>query len=161
MMLVGLGAALVTVRYGRLGPFEGELGAPSLESGVREDIRRESERAVRYEREFTIIAVRQTAGPSVRWNAAIRRVDDVIVCRRGLFLLLLPETSSDGAINLLRRVREMYGATLEAAIVICPDDGRSDDAISAQLLSLIREARRPNEVVVRQNGSIESLTLLA
>jgi hypothetical protein len=159
LVIVGLGAALVTVRYGRLGPFEGEFGAPSLEAQVREDILRESDRAVRYGRELTIVAVRQTGGAPVLWTSAVRRVDDVFECRRGLFVLLLPETSSEGALNLLRRVRELYSATLEGAMVVCPNDGRTGDEISAQLLSLIREARRPNEVIVRLNGSIESLPL--
>lgn len=159
LVVVGLGAALVTVRYGRLGPFEGELGAPSLETRVRDDILRESERAVRFAREFTIVAVRQTSGTPVLWTSAVRMVDDVVECRRGLLLLMLPETSSEGAVALLRRVRELYTATLEAAIVVCPEDGRTGDAIAAQLLTLIREARRPNEVVVRLNGSIEFLSL--
>lgn len=161
MIVIILGATLVTIRYGRLGPFHGEFGMPTLESRVREVIARETERAVRYDREFTIVAVRQTSGAPVRWASVLRRVDDIIVCRHHTFLLMLPETSSEGALNLLRRARELYSATLEAAIVACPEDGRSGDVVSLQLLELVRAARQPNEVIVRQNGSIESLSLVA
>jgi hypothetical protein len=161
LIIMGLGAALVTIRYGRLGPFQGEFGSPRLETDVRTEIGRETERAVRYGRCFTVVAVRQTAGPAVRWSSVVRRVDDVVTCRGNLRLLFLPETDPEGALDLLRRARELYSATLEAALVACPDDGRSGDDISLQLLALVREARRPNEVVVRQHGTIESVTLLA
>jgi hypothetical protein len=96
----------------------------------------------------------------VRWVSAVRSVDDVVECRRGLFLLLLPETSSEGASNLLHRVRELYAATLEASIVVCPGDGRTGDEIVSTLLGLIRETRQPNEVAMRNGGTTTFLSLI-
>ena len=161
LVIVGLGAALVTVRYGRLGPFEGELGTPSTETQVRDELLREADRAARYNRELSIVAVRQMGGAPVLWTSAGRRVDTVFPCRRGLFVLLLPETSSEGAVNLLRRVRELYAATLEATILVYPGESRTGDDAAAQLLAMVREARQPNEVVVRSNGTTDVLSLNA
>lgn len=157
LMIVGLGSALVVARYGRLGPFDGQFGSPRLEVALHDQIVREAERARRYGREFALVAVRQRGGKPVRWTAVVRRVDDVIVCRRGTTVLVLPETTGDGALNLLRRVRELYGATLDGAIVACPRDGRTGEDLALLLLELVRQRTGPNEVAVERPGVIETL----
>jgi hypothetical protein len=160
LIIIGLGAALVVIRYGRLGPFQGEFGSPTLENRLREEIVRETERATRYGRAFTLVAVRQTGGKPVQWSSAVRRVDDVVSCRRDFHMLFLPETSPDGALDLLRRARELYSATLDAAIVSCPEDGRSGDDLALRILDAVRTARQPNQVLIRRGDQLDSLPLV-
>jgi hypothetical protein len=161
MIVVGLGGALVTVRYGRLGPFEGELGSPGVEAGVREQLVRETGRAMRFGREFTIVAVRTPKRYKVDWVRNVRVVDQVIPCRRGLVLILLPETTVEGALMLLRRVTTSSPQPLRAAIINWPRDGHTGDELATQLLSLIREQVHPGEVVMRAGSGVMAQPIVA
>ncbi|MGH9173913.1 MAG: hypothetical protein ACRD1H_06130, partial [Vicinamibacterales bacterium] len=155
LAIVGIGAALVTVRYGRLGPFEGEFGPPKLETMLLERIQRETERAARYEREFSILAVRQSRGVD-HWRSSVRGVDDMIPCRRGITIMLLPETSRDGALALLQRVTTQAGVPIQAALVNCPADGRNVDALAETLLRLVRQSALPGQVIFCSQDAVDA-----
>lgn len=158
LLLIGLGAALVTVRIGRIGPFEGELGPLRLEMDLRDRIVSEADRAARYDRDFSILAVRQ-AGAAERWSSTVRSADDLVVCRRGLVILLLSETSRGGALMLLRRAMMESPAPVQAALVSAPLDGRGGDELLDALLRLVRESAQPGAVVMRGAEAVESLPI--
>lgn len=161
MIVIGLGIALVIVRYGRLGPYDGEFGPPRLEADLRERMMRETERAVRYGRDLTVLAVRQESGQPVSWNAHVRTVDAVVACRKGVTLLLLPETSRDGALLMLRRVSVSATTMFHAALVSAPADGRTGDDLSMHLLRLVRQSTKPGHVALRTHGAVETLPISA
>ncbi len=158
LLVIGLGAALVTVRIGRLGPFEGELGSLRLEMDLRDRIMREADRATRYDRDFSVLAIRQ-AGAAERWREAVRGADDMVACRRDLVILLLPETSRGGALMLLRRAMMESPAPVQAALVSAPLDGRTGDELLDSLLVLVRESAKPGAVVMRGSEAVESLPI--
>jgi hypothetical protein len=161
MVVIGIGAALVAFRYGRLGPFAGELGPPTLEADVRERIQRETLRAARSGRDFTVLAVRQESGSAIAWGAIVRGVDQVIRCRHGLVLVLLPETSPDGALMLLRRVTSTAAVDVYGALVNSPRDGVTGPVVCQELARLLRESNRPGTVLVRGSGVVEALSIAA
>ncbi len=157
-LVIGIGAALVTVRIGRIGPFEGELGSLRLEMDLRDRIMREADRAIRYDREFSILAIRQP-GAADHWRSTVRGADDMIVCRRGLYILLLPETSRGGTLMLLRRAMMKSASPVQAALVSAPIDGRTGDELLDALLVLVREFSQPGKVVMRGPEAVESLPI--
>lgn len=158
LLIVGVGSALVTVRVGRLGPFEGELGSLRLEMDLRDRIMREADRAARYDRDFSILAIRQP-GAAERWRSTVRGADDLVVCRRGLVILLLPETSRGGTLMLLRRSMMESPAPVQAALVSSPLDGRGGDELLDALLVLVRESAQPGKVVMRGPETVEALPI--
>jgi hypothetical protein len=147
MLIIGLGAALVVVRYNRLGPFQGELGPPRLERSLRERIDREANRAARYGHPLTIVVMWRGQGPAIAWATIVRNVDIVIPCRKGVTLLLLPETDPDGACGLLARVNTAE-APVQAALVSSPADGRTGDELSRHMLLLVRRGLVPGHVAM-------------
>lgn len=158
LLAIGLGGALVTLRIGRLGPFEGELGSMRLEMDLRDRIMREADRATRYDRDFSILAIRQP-GAADRLREAVRTADDMVICRRGMVILLLPETSRGGALMLLRRAMLEWPAPVQAALVSAPLDGRTGDELLESLMTLIREAAKPGNVVMSGPEVVESLPI--
>jgi hypothetical protein len=160
LLLIGLGGALVTIRIGRIGPFEGELGSLRLEMDLRDRIMREADRASRYDRDFSVLAIRQ-AGAAERWRDAVRGADDMIACRRDLVILLLPETSRGGALMLLRRAMMESPVPVQAALVSAPLDGHTGDELLDALLVLVRESAQPGAVVMRGPDSVEALPISA
>jgi hypothetical protein len=157
-LIIGLGAALVTVRIGRIGPFEGELGSLRLEMDLRDRVMREADRAIRYDRDFSIIAIRQP-GAEERWRSTVRGADDIISFRRGLIILLLPETSRGGALMLLRRSMMDSPAPIQAALVSAPLDGRSGDELLDALLALVRESSQQGKIVMLGADTVEALPI--
>jgi hypothetical protein len=158
LLIIGLGGALVTLRIGRIGPFEGELGSLRLEMDLRDRIMREADRASRYDRDFSILAIRQP-GAAERLRQVVRTADDIVVCRRGLVILLLPETSRGGALMLLRRAMIEWPAPIQAALVSAPLDGQTGDELLEALLSLIRESAQTGKVVMIGTDVVESLPI--
>lgn len=158
LLMIGLGAALVTVRIGRIGPFEGELGSLRLELDLRDRIMREADRAVRYDRDFSILAIRQP-GTEDRWRTTVRSADDIVTFRRGLNILLLPETSRGGALMLLRRAMLESPVPVQAALVSTPLDGRTGDELLDALLVLIRESSQQGKVVMIGPETVEALPI--
>jgi hypothetical protein len=161
MIVIGLGGALVTVRYGRLGPFEGEFGSPAVEAQIKDQLTREASRAMRFGRQFTVLAIRLDAHANVEWERAVRMVDQVIQCRRGIVLVLLPETSVEGAMMLLQRVSAMTESPPQAVLVNWPDDGRTGDELARHLLRLVRRQASPGEVIMNNGGVITALPIAA
>jgi hypothetical protein len=158
LLLIGIGGALVTLRIGRIGPFEGELGSMRLEMDLRDRIIREADRATRYDRDFSILAIRQP-GAADLLQSAVRTSDDMVICRRGMVVLLLPETSRGGALMLLRRAMMESPAPVQAALVSAPLDGRTGDDLLESLVTLIRESAQPGKVVMCGAETVESLPI--
>src|SRR5690606_8601541 len=101
LYLMGLGIGLVVARIGRLGPFEGILGSPWFESRVQETLARETARALRYDRDLTVVAIRPAPGQRLELQRSIRATDQLVRCRGGWNLLILPETDQASALFLL------------------------------------------------------------
>lgn len=158
LLMIGLGAALVTVRIGRIGPFQGELGSMRLEMDLRDRIMREADRAMRYDRDFSILAIRQP-GSEDRWRSTVRSADDIVTFRRGLVILLLPETSRGGALMLLRRAMMESPSPVQAALVSAPLDGRTGDELLDALLVLVRDSAQQGKVVMLGPETVESLPI--
>jgi hypothetical protein len=125
---------------------------------LRDRIMREADRATRYDRDFSVLAIRQ-AGAAERWREAVRGADDMVACRRDLVILLLPETSRGGALMLLRRAMMETPAPVQAALVSAPLDGRTGDELLDALLALVRESARPGTVVMRGSETVEALPI--
>lgn len=151
IIVIGLGAALVVVRYGRLGPYQGAFGVPPVEAAIRGRVDRETERAVRYGREFSILAIRQKSRRAQRVANQLRGVDDVITCWKGITLILLPETSTWGAMQTYERIGAMLTEPAFAAIVSCPTDGVTGDEMVSRLLSLLQSDAALGEVVTSES----------
>lgn len=158
LLLIGIGASLVTVRIGRIGPFGGELGSFRLEVDLRDRIVREADRAARYDRDFSILAIRHPSGTD-QWHTSVRIADDIVQCRRGLLILLLPETSRGGALMLLRRAMMESPALVQAALVSSPIDGATGDELLEALLVLVRESAEIGKVVMRGPEAVEALPI--
>jgi hypothetical protein len=155
--LVSVGAVLVVSRFSRLGPFRGELGSPWVESDLREHVLSEANRAARYARPMSVVAVRalgQTAG----WETAMRSVDRVVSCRGGWTVLILPETDALGAMTLMRRI-VAADADAWAAVVSLPDDVNSGAGMVAALSNLVGQPTQPGSIVTLRQGQIQSQRL--
>ena len=157
VMLVSLGLTMVVGRFSRIGPFDGELGSPWFENELRETLRYEADRAVRYGREFTVAAVR--GGPDATdCEPLVRSVDRAIECRHGWTLLILPETSRQGAMALLRRVNAS-GELAQAALVNVPHDVSAAADLPKMLLTLFRRPAEPGKVVTPGTAHVEAHSL--
>lgn len=161
LVIVAMGTALVVVRINRLGAFEGELGSPRHESMIRDLIGNETERSVRYGREFTVVLIHQPRATVEDWRRYTRGSDAIIRCNRGLVLLILPETGSEGAMFLLRRLPMPAVSSVQAALVSCPDDGRNAQTLCTTLLTLVREGTAPGQVRVREGEFSRTIPLVA
>ncbi len=156
LYLVGLGLGLVVARIGRLGPFEGTLGTPWFEGRIQELLNRETARALRYERELTIVALRPASGEKLKLERGIRATDQAIRCRDGWSLLVLPETDRASALLLLRQI--CAGSSVHAALV-SPDAERPRHRIETDLLELIRASNQPGSITVRGRETPEFLPI--
>jgi xanthosine utilization system XapX-like protein len=138
IMLIGIGIGLVVARYGNVGPFQGEFGSPWFEARLSDTLRREVARAARFDRDLTIALVRTPAAGSFDWARQIREVDEAIACRGGWHVLVLPETTKDGAQTLIERVTLAAGIEVEAVIMDPSVTHSSRDRLSEALLELMR-----------------------
>jgi hypothetical protein len=155
--LMSLGAVLVVSRFSRLGPFRGELGSPWVESDLREQVLGEANRAARYARPMSVVAVRalgQTAG----WETAMRSVDRVVSCRGGWSVLILPETDARGAMTLMRRI-VAADADAWAAVVSLPDDVATGADMVGALGNLVTQPTQPGNIVTMRHGQVQSQRL--
>ncbi len=138
MMLIGIGIGLVVARFGKMGPFQGEFGSPWFEADLGEMLRREVARAARFDRELSIVVVRQVDGQPVVWDRHVREADQVIACRNGWHLLVLAETGKDGAQRMIERA--ITGAEIQIqAVIMDPSVTHLDPRkLGAALLELVR-----------------------
>jgi hypothetical protein len=156
LYLIGLGTGLIIARIGRLGPFEGVLGSPWFESRVQEILNRETARALRYHRDLTVVALQRPRGRSLDPQRFMRATDQMLRCRDGWLLLVLPETDQASALLLLRRA--CAGMDVVAALA-SPDATRPRHKLETELLELIRASHIPGSITVRGQGAPEFLPL--
>jgi len=158
LYLLGLGIGLVIARIGRLGPFEGILGSPWFESRIQETLAREVARALRYDRDLTIVALRAASGQRLDLQRNIRATDQLLRCRDGWNLLILPETDQASALFLLRQI--CAGAVVFAALA-SPNPERPRHRIETDLLALMRAAHaNPGNVIICGHDEPEYLPLM-
>lgn len=153
MLLIGIGIGLVVARLGRVGPFEGEFGSPWFESDLCASLGREVARAARFQRELTIAVVRQRSGDAVDWRTHMRASDQVIGCRNGWFVLVLPETTKDGVEALITRTTIESSATVQAVVMDPSAIHFKPEKLGEALLRLVRDAPEPSDtpLVVRRD----------
>lgn len=157
VIFVTVGSGLVAARFSRLGPFDGELGAPWFENDLRETLAWEFDRAARYGRIVTIVALRQRPGAS-NWSAVVRAVDRVIGCRNNWMVLILPETTREGALSMLRRLTEA-GDIAHAAILQLPGDIEDRDSLPPAILAAMRERALPGSGLLVHASGREAFSL--
>ncbi|MEZ4572635.1 MAG: hypothetical protein R2849_20430 [Thermomicrobiales bacterium] len=148
LSLLGLGIGLVVARFGKLGPFEGVLGSPWTENRILETLNRETARSLRYGRDLTILAFRAADKQKLDASRAVRATDQLIVCRNGWNLLVLPETDHTGAQLLLRHIcvdRPVLAA------VVSPDPDRPRQRMESELLELVRSASKPGVIEIHES----------
>lgn len=145
LYLVGLGVGLVVARFGRLGPFGGLLGTPWHESKLEEVLNREAARARQYGRDLSVIAVKPVGKSKLDIRKAIRATDQLLVCRNGWNLIVLPETDDESAGFLMRR---MFGGCPVLAAQTSFDPGRPRQRMDVELRELLRSAKRPEIISI-------------
>jgi hypothetical protein len=145
LYLVGLGLGLVIARAGRLGPFGGVLGSPWREARIEEVLTRETARARQYGRELSVIAVKPIGKATFDLRQAIRATDQLLVCRNGWHLVILPETDAEDASLLMRR---MFGGRAVLAAQTAIDANRPRQRLDVELRELLRTARRPEIISI-------------
>lgn len=138
IMLIGIGVGLVVAKYGNMGPFQGEFGSPWFEVELGETLRKEVARSARFDRELSIVVVRQHSGPPVDWQTITRAADDVIACRNGWHVLILPETDKDGAQAMIERATAAVPAEMQIAIMDPTVHHHDPDKLGQSLLDLVR-----------------------
>lgn len=159
VLLTTFGVGLIASRFSRLGPFEGELGAPWFENDLHETLLWEYDRAARYGRVVTVIVMRQRSG-TTDWRFGIRGVDRVIPCRDDWLIAILPETTRDGAMTMLRRLSDL-GQFDRAVVLQLPQDVDHRNRLRQAIRTGLHAETRPGAVLLLREGAAESLPLLA
>lgn len=161
LLVVSIGAGLILARFGRLGPFGGRLGMPGFEHHLRATLLRETARAARFHRELTIMAVRQSKAGQLNWRSLTRLTDETMKCRGGWVVLILPETTEEGAVTLLRRASLGCGESVQAIVVSPRAFGWNGEAVSRELCAMLELDWRMGEVMVNRSGRHEVVPLAA
>ena len=156
LYLVGLGIGFVLARVGRLGPYGGTLGMPWRESRIDELLTRESARARRFGRDLTVIGVKEVGARGMDLYGSVRATDQVIECRSGWKLVVLPETDDKGAQLLLRR---LCGDCNVLTAVASFDSTRPRQQLGAELLDSIRSAKPAHQPSPRPSAAQDSRAL--
>lgn len=153
LFLIGIGTGLVIARLGRIGPFEGEFGSPWFESDLCASLGREVSRAARFERDLTIAVVRQRGGEPIDWQSSMRASDQVIACRNGWQILVLPETHKDGVESFITRTTLENNARVQAVVMDPSVIYFKPERLGDALLRLVRDAPEPSEMplVIRRD----------
>lgn len=145
LLVVVIGSALILIRIGRLGPVQGEFGSPWFESDLCEMLRREVARSARFDRDLTIAIVRQHSGRDIDWASSARAADEVVRCRNGWYVLVLPETAKNGAERLIQRVTLEAGAAVQAVVMDPSIVHNNPERMGEAILKLVRSAPEPLE----------------
>lgn len=159
LLLVGIGAGLIVARFGRLGPFDGRLGAPWFESHLRDTLFRESARAARFQRELSILAVRQTSAGALSWRTLTRPTDEAFHCRNGWTVIMLPETTGEQALTLLRRATVDHPEMVQAILLSPNAFGWNGEALGHALTELATTEQHCGAVLVNRSGNAEVVPL--
>ena len=144
LMLIGVGVGMVIARFGNMGPFQGEFGSPWFESELGETLRKEVARAARFDRDLSIVVLRQRSGEPLQWAEQLRQADDVIACRNGWHVLILPETGKDGAHAMLERAIEGRNVEIQAGIMDPSVSHNDPKQLGEHLLNLTRNLPEPS-----------------
>lgn len=137
LYLVGLGIGLVVARVGRLGPYGGFLGSPWKETMINTVVARESARALRFGRDLTIVGAQLVDSKDLDLRQVIRATDQLIDCRNGWKVIVLPETDSDGARMVLHR---LYAETAIVSGIAEFDRTRPRQQLDMELVQRLRVA---------------------
>jgi len=159
LMLIGVGVGLIVARFGRLGPFGGRFGTPWFESHLRDTLTRESARASRFQRELTILAVRETSVGALDRRALLRKTDETFHCQNGWTVIVLPETGGDGALCLLRRATAGRPEDVQAILLSPSAFGWNGDALGRELTALANAEQSSGAVLVNCTGRAEVVPL--
>lgn len=139
LYLIGIGSGLVRARLDRLGPFDGQLGSPWFESDLHAALTREVARALRFRRQLTVAAVRTEGGPGVDWSDYLRLADQAFHCRNGWSILILAETSTEGAARMMERVEVDLGREIHGALLAPDANLPIAEQIERDLLALLTD----------------------
>jgi hypothetical protein len=101
--------------------------------------------------------LRSTSGRKIDFQRNVRATDQVVSCRDGWHLLVLPETDRVSALLLLRQI---CAETVIQAALVAPDAERPRHRIETELLALMRTANQPGSISVRGIDIPELLPLL-
>ena len=144
LSIVLLGSALIVLRVRRLGAFGGMLGMPRSEAIIRDHLLRETNRAVRYGRQLSVVVLREgrSSGSRVVWNDHLRASDEAISSSNGQVVLLLPETPRDAAQLVIKRIAAATGATFSNLQIISTDEVRPADVLIDQVATALRGDQR-------------------
>lgn len=160
LLIIGLGVGLVAARVGRLGPFNGKLGPPWLESDLDDTFARETARAARFGRDVAFVAARPYEKASLDWSVRLRPVDQVFRCRDNWAILILPEIDQRGAKEMLRQIEAETDVTLQAAL-IAPVAGENwtSQQLGNELARLVNESPRVAGITVHRPERIEQVSI--
>ncbi len=154
--LISIGFGLVFARIGGLGPYKGVFGLPWFESRLHDTLVRETARAQRYGRQFTVLAVHEHRLATIDWSGHLRLSDQEIRCRDGWVLLLLPETDQPAALELLRRARSEIASECLAHFPKC-----LPEHLGRELAKLVASGGRSGNVALSRNGEVSYVPLKA
>jgi hypothetical protein len=134
---------------------------PWFEHHLRATLLRETARAARFQRELTIMAIRQSKAGRLNWRSLTRQTDELMRCRGGWVVLVLPETTEDGAVTLLRRASLGCCESVQAIVLSPRAFGWNGEALSRDLSAMLALDWRTGEVMVNRAGRQEVLPLAA
>ena len=149
----------------RVDPLTRLLNRPALEKDLAEELRRVS----RYQRTASLVLLDIDSFTEVNAESGVAMGDLLLTCLSGViltsirvmdiagryqggrFLLFLPETPSDGALILVRRIQEQlrtianavagYDLTFSASLLSLPDDGDDLETVLPRLEQALEEAK--------------------
>ncbi len=149
----------------RIDPLTRLLNRPSLEKELTEELRRVS----RYRRTATLVLIDIDAFSDVNAESGMAMGDLLLTCLSGViltsirtmdiagryqggqFILFLPETPSEGALILVRRIQEQlrtiasavagYELTFSASTIFLPEDGDNIEIVLPRLEQALQEAK--------------------
>jgi hypothetical protein len=91
--------------------------------------------------EFSLLYLKLGENPSLELKKSIQivfRDSDIIFEYGDDYIIILPKTDWNGAIELLNGLQEFLGQTFQDSIVTYPDDGRSADALIESFKSVVK-----------------------
>lgn len=159
----------------RVDPLTRLLNRPALEKDLSEELRR----VARYRRTASLVLIDIDSFSDVNAESGVAMGDLLLTCLSGViltsirvmdiagryqggqFILFLPETPSDGALILVRRIQEQlraianavagYSLTFSASLIHLPEDGDTLEVVLPRLEQALQEAKAYGNT---ENGAI-------
>jgi hypothetical protein len=91
--------------------------------------------------EFSLLYLKLGENPSLELKKSIQivfRDSDIIFEYGDDYIIILPKTDWNGAIELLNGLQEFLGQTFQDSIVTYPDDGRSADELIESFKGVVK-----------------------